>query len=71
MSNIAVHVYSALQLMQAKVLPINFEDKNFTDGQLYAKSSKITSLKNLNIYNIAYTAFILASYIPLASVVSI
>ena len=52
--DVAVQVYPALQWMQAKVLPKNFEDENFADenfvdGQLTAKPTK-SSLKNLYVY---------------------
>ena len=31
-------------------LPMKFEDENFMDGQLTAKTLKITSLENLYVY---------------------
>ena len=37
--------------MTAKVLPMKFfEDEIFAEGQLTAKTSKITSLENLYVY---------------------
>ena len=44
--------YPALWLMQVKACQWNFVDENFVDGQLTAKTSKITSLKNLYVYGI-------------------
>ena len=43
-SSVVIHMYPALQLMQAnKIL-------RFTDSQLTAKTSKITSLESLHAY---------------------
>ena len=43
-SNVAIQVCPALQLPKAN------KDENFVDGQLTAKSSRITSLKNVYVY---------------------
>ena len=48
-SDVTVQVYPALQLMQAKVLPINFKDENFADNQLTTKTLKFISLENLYV----------------------
>ena len=44
--NVAIHVCPALPLVKAN----NFEDENFADGQLTAKSSKIISFKIVCTY---------------------
>ena len=48
-SNIVSHVYLALQLLQAKFLPVKFEDKNFVHDKLTMKTMKIKSLESLYI----------------------
>ena len=44
----------ALWFMQIKVRQWNFKDENFADGQFTAKTSKITSFKNL-LYMVSCT----------------
>ena len=47
-SNVAVHMYP-LQVMQAKTLPMNFEDD---DNKMTIKTIKITHLETLYLYGI-------------------
>ena len=42
--------YPALWFMQVKVCHWNFEDENFVDGHFAMRTSKITSLENLDVY---------------------
>ena len=40
-------MYPALQLVQAKILSMNFKDENFMDDQLTTKAAKVTPLNAL------------------------
>ena len=55
LSNIAVHVYPALHLMQGKVLSTKFWGWKAWARPVDSKTPKVTSLKNLYAYSLALT----------------
>ena len=54
-SNLAVHVYPALQLMQAILWQLSFEDEILVDDKLTTKTMILTSLKNVCIHSTSLT----------------
>ena len=45
---IYIYMYPVLQLVQAKVLSVNFMDENFMDDQLTTKAAEVTPLNTLH-----------------------